>query len=157
MAQHCPYDFSSIIVLNVHAKNDTTVIPNLKIVMYDTAGNLATRNKYQNNKWEKVIDYFWQNPAKTTFKGYIDNNNPAENEKIRFPFAKRNYVLVVSDYMDFTGYKIAIEDPSGKYNTKYIDITNKGTYSLCGTYHREDYKDRSGSEVIYQPIDVLLK
>lgn len=38
-AQHCQYDFASIIVVHAHGKNKADNIPNLKISMIDSLGN----------------------------------------------------------------------------------------------------------------------
>ena len=156
-AQHCPFDFSAIIVLNVHAENDSMVIPNLEITMYDSNNRIITTSHWQDNQWKEKTYYFWQNPAKTTFTGYIDNENPAVPEKIRFPFAKNNYVLVVSREFKANKYTIHIKDPSKKYKDRKIKPKKDCVYSLCGTYDREIYKSRSESGLVYQPINIILK
>jgi hypothetical protein len=155
--QHCPYDFAGIIVLNIHAKNDTVIIPGLLITIHDKEGDLMMTTKYVHNKWEAKVDAFWQNPSNTTFKGYIDNNNPAENEKIRFPFAKNNYVLVVSSSLIIDTYTVEIIDPSGKYLPKEVRLSRDNLYSLCGTYQDAEYVTSNSNPTLYQPLEIILK
>lgn len=158
-AQHCPFDGSAIIVLNIHNENSSAIIPGLKIYLEDSAGNPYSTYQYKNQKYAKDIALFWQNPDHTTFKGYIDNNNPAEPEKIRFPFARNNYVLTTYDGFPLDQYKIVIEDAdavkNGLFETKIITLGKQDVYPLCTTYNKEVY-NCPFKKVIYTPADVIL-
>jgi hypothetical protein len=149
-AQHCPFDNSGIIVVNVHTDKDTALLTGLKISLIDS-----------NGKW--VAD-FWQNPPHTTFKGYIDNENPARPKRIRFPFAKDNYVLVTRSRFKLEQYniKISYTRPDKKkdlFETLIIAATNDDVYSLCGTYDEEVYPGRmlNDKQYTYKPVEVVVK
>ncbi len=149
-AQHCPFDMSGIIVLNIHTDNDTALLTGLTISLIDSNGN-----------W--VAD-FWQNPPRTTFKGYIDNENPAEPKRIRFPFAKDNYVLVTRSRFPLGQYniKISYTRPDKKkdlFETIIISATNDDVYSLCGTYDEEIYPGwmLNDKQYTYKPVEVVVK
>lgn len=87
--QHCPYDNAALMALYIHEANDSAVISDLKITLLDKKGNAMLHNEWRKGKWVKDTTYFWQNPKRTTFKGYIDNNHPAKNEQIRFLLLRR--------------------------------------------------------------------
>lgn len=149
-AQHCPFDMSAIVVVNIHTDKDTALLTGLSISLVDS-----------NGKW--VAD-FWQNPPRTTFKGYIDNENPAQPKRIRFPFAKDNYVWVTRSRFKLEQYniKISYTRPDKKkdlFESIIISATNDDVYSLCGTYDEEIYpawmlNDKQHS---YKPIEVVVK
>jgi hypothetical protein len=147
-AQHCPFDATGIIVVNTHSSASSTNIPDLKITLIDSLG--------------KPVGEFWRNPDKTTFHGPIDCNHRAEVTKMRFPFAKDNYVFVgVIDLLNMS-HTIIIEDTDGPANggnfkTLVINPESKGMYSLCGTYKMEEYpEDYRERKVFYKPIEVCL-
>lgn len=163
LGQHCPFDFTAIIVVSVHEKDSAANIPNLRISLIDSAGNNVTDIFYRNGK--AVVDTlrFWQNPNETTFKGYIDNENPADPVKIRFPFAKDNYVFVCSRKFEASKYQIKIEKVDGKQNGEYYPIIfpvylyEQDKYSLCGNYDNEEYSPEYYGERIYKPIEIIMQ
>lgn len=149
-AQHCPFDMSGIIVVKIYTDKDTALLKGLTISLIDS-----------NGKW--VAD-FWQNPPRTTFKGYIDNENPAEPKRIRFPFAKDNYVLVTRSRFKLEQYniKISYTRPDKKkdlFETLIISATNDDVYSLCGTYDEEIYPGwmLNDKQYAYKPVEVVVK
>jgi hypothetical protein len=158
--QHCPYDFSAAIIVHIHEKDSSKTIPNLRLTLIDSSGKALTATYYRNKQFVNDTVRFWQNPAQTTFKGYIDNENPAEDEKIRFPFAADHYVLVISRGMDLTGYSIRIENGKSKnqYQLPYYDVSlsNNDKYILCGTYDEKDYRVKTYGDREYKPVDITL-
>ena len=153
-AQHCAYDFTSIIVVSVHEKDNPNNIPNLKITLVDNSGKIVL------DKNEKEI-VFWQNPEQTTFEGFIDNNNPAQNEKIRFPFAKDNYIWVCSVYFNLDDYYLKIEEVSDtpQYRLpdyKLIKLYEVDKFHLCDSYRNEDYHKNFGTRRLYKPIEIIV-
>jgi hypothetical protein len=154
-AQHCPYDGVALIVLNVHS--DTTgIIPGLKIYLQDSLGKAVTGYRYINKKSVYDTLWFWQNPARTTFTGYIDNNNPAENNRIRFPFAGDNYVATVYNEFPLSKCKIVITDPQGTFRRKISVLTENDVYPLCSTYNDEVY-DCPFKKILYSPANIILE
>jgi hypothetical protein len=147
-AQHCPFDATGIIVVNIHSSSNTANVANLEVILLDSLG--------------KEVGEFWRNPDKTTYHGPIDCNHRAEVTKMRFPFAKDNYVFVgVIDLLN-KPHTIKIEDtdgPSngGNFKTLVIKPESKDMYSLCGTYKMEEYpEDYRERKVFYKPIEVCL-
>lgn len=152
--QHCAYDFTSIIVVSIHEKDNLNNIPNLKVTIVDSEGNkVLDRNE------NEII--FWQNPEQTTFEGFIDNNNPAQNEKIRFPFAKDNYIWVCSVSFNLDDYYLKIEEinDSLQYRLpdyKFIKLYEVDKFHLCDSYRNEDYHKNFGSRRLHKPIEIIV-
>lgn len=160
-AQHCPFDGVAIIVLNIHAADSVGVIPGLKIYMLDNTNQPVKTLHYENNEWVSDTAWFWQNPDKTTFKGYMDNSNPAIPEKIRFPFARNNYVTTTHYHFPASKYRIIIEDINcaknrGAFMKQVISIHNTDVYPLCTTYNKEVY-DYPYEKLTYKPVEVILQ
>jgi len=175
--QHCPFDNTAIIVVTVHEKDSSKNIPNLRITFVDSLGNPVTKTRYKNGK--AVVDTlrFWQNPAKTTFQGRIDNENPSTDSKICFPFAKDNYVFTCSHDFPNTPdkifsnnyrpkpkkYFIKIEEIDGKENGEYyplhwpVPLYEQDKYSLCGTFNDTEYSPVHYGGRIYKPIDIIMQ
>jgi hypothetical protein len=105
-SQHCPFDFANILVVNVHAVNDTSVISNLRITLLDSIGQTVMTQKWGSGEWVDDTLRFWQNPNSTSHSGIMDNNNPMNPRTIRFWFARSNYVLVTGGLLP--GEKIRI-------------------------------------------------
>ena len=128
--------------------------------MLDSTGKVFKSDRYMNKQWVHDTVWFWQNPNQTTFRGYIDNANPAEVEKIRFPFALNNYVTTVWDHFPIGKFKIIIEDVDGTKNggafkTRSLTIQNLDVYPLCTTYNDEVYHCPF-RKIEYKPVDVIL-
>ena len=129
-AQHCEYDFEAIIVVNPTADSSDSLIKGIQITLLDSTG------KIYKEIWHNDTLFFWQNPERTTQTGYIDNNNPMHPEKIRFSFAKNNYVVVCDRQITYAKMKIKIEDTDGAKNggeflTQVISIKPEDVFPLC--------------------------
>jgi hypothetical protein len=129
-AQHCGFDGSSIIVVNVHSQNDMYNIPNLRISIVD-------KNGIHLINYEKETMYFRQN--------------------LSFPFLKSDYGLVVSSGLDMNNLYLKIESPYVKSNTIKVKLYNNDKYPLCGNYDNENYSNRNlYANRVYKPIDVIF-
>lgn len=159
-AQHCGYDFSSIIVVRPHGEGDSAVIDGLRITLLDS-----------NN-----IPVLVQGQPYHLFK---PNDDPdacgqrlfgfARGQCRCFPFAKDNYVLVIREGMKTETMRILVQDDdrSGYVNRRQkrwqegyaqqvIPLTAFDSYPLCGRYDDTVYpalKDRPQ----YQPVDITVK
>jgi len=51
--QHCGYDFKGLIVLNIHSKNSTEIIGNLKITLLDSMNQTVMTKFYRELKTPK--------------------------------------------------------------------------------------------------------
>jgi hypothetical protein len=145
-AQHCGYDYSGIVVLNVHSKKDITNIPNLRITLLDSLNKPVFTKTWKDGetakrRFETDTLKFFQNPKSTR-----QRKNSQEGSNVRFPFAKENYVLICEDNFSIQNFKIKIEDIDGKKNQgqfKTIIIQPKQikVYPLCGRYNLEVYPE----------------
>jgi hypothetical protein len=149
LAQHCPFDATGMIALNVHAKGDSTQIAGLKISIQgfeNSAGN-----------------FFWQNPPKTTLKGNVVVNDSAKLKTYNFPFAGNKYVLVCPYLLPKPSYKVKIEDVDGSANggnfeAKTVEITQDNMFSLCGTYRLTSIpKFWKGNKTNFMPLNISLQ
>jgi hypothetical protein len=162
-AQHCPYDAEGLIVVNIHVRGDTSIIAALKVTLVDSLGLSVMTPEWDFSKFLNDTLKFWQNPAKTTFKGKIDCNNPVDPTRVRFPFANDNYVLMCPVCFEAEKYKMKIEDIDGEENgghfaTVILQLKKGDIYPLCGTYNLKNYPDEyDGQNFKYKPIEIKLK
>lgn len=133
-AQHCPYDFSDIIVLKVHTIENQNTIPNLKVTLIK-------------KKKDKIVNN----------KVYILTQNN------RFPFLSDEYSVIIPSRLDIENYYLKIESfcEYGNndwtfYGTKEIKLTEIDKFPLCGNYDSNDYYDSTFGERVYKPIEVIL-
>jgi len=147
-AQHCPFDATGIIVVNIHSSSNTANIANLEVILLDSLG--------------KAVGEFWRNPDKTTYHGPIDCNHRADVTRMRFPFVKENYVFVGVINLLNKPHSINIRDIDGNDNggnfaPVLVKLTKIDMYSLCGTYKMEEYpEDYHDQKVVYKPIEICL-
>jgi uncharacterized membrane protein len=134
-AQHCPYDFSDIIVLKVHTRENQNTIPNLKVTLVK-------------KKKDKIVNS----------KVYILTQNN------RFPFLSDEYSIIIPSRLEIKNYYLIIESvceygDSGwtYYGTKEIKLAENDKFPLCGNYDSNDYYDSSFGERVYKPIEVILQ
>jgi hypothetical protein len=128
-AQHCGFDFSSIIVLNIHTKEKPDVIPNLKIELI---------GEVPNNFGLKTLKF---------------------EQGLEFAFIKDSYGLVIPSAMSLENFKIKITDIDGFKNEGFfkeiiISTFNLDKYPLCGNYNRKEFVSIYGCR-LYKPIEVI--
>ncbi len=156
-AQHCGYDFRSVIVVRPHAAGDSTVIDGLRITLldssnvpvvhYDKPWQLFHRNVEQHLPYRK--------------RGYF--NVPAY-----FPFAKDNYILVVPNNFRPAKMKVLVQDerdagPLNKrrdqwpvrYKQVVVPLTAFDSHPLCGVYDEAVYPAVKGRPN-FAPVDIIL-
>lgn len=148
--QHCAYDGASIIVVNVHEKDNLNNIPNLIITIVDSKENPVLDHK------EKEI-VFWQNPEKSS----TEYNNFENAREIRYPFAKDNYVWVCGVNFSTDDYYLKIEETGNISNYhlpyyKLIKLYEGDKFHLCDSYRNEDYHKNFGSQRLYKPIEIIV-
>ncbi len=160
-AQHCPYDYESVIVLDVRCDVDSQTIPGLKITLQNANGNVIMSSSYNGTTWETDTSFFWLNTDTTTFSGVIDNKHAWSPWKTRFWFADDNYVLVCPRASTYKGWKIRIEDVDGKnncgkYRTTVLDVSSQFVYPLCTAFSYWDMGAKYGFVKDYKPYLVEL-
>lgn len=160
-AQHCGYDFTSYLVLNIHEEGSKENIKGLKLTLVDLDGktliNANNQFSWKDNNKELVF----------SFNYLIDENNqriekPIEGVKERwfFPYAKDNYFLSVINGLPADQIKVKIEDIDGHKNggffeTQLVEIGYFDLFVLCSNQAR-DYAVQFGRKA-NKPLEVILK
>lgn len=133
-AQHCPYDGSSIIVLKVHAPDNSNTIPNLKVTLVK-------------KKQDKIVKS----------RVYI------LTQTNKFPFLSDEYSIIVGHNFDTENWYLKIESVCEYGDNNYttletteIKITENDKYNLCGNFDSYEYHTGFG-ERDYKPIEVIFR
>lgn len=157
--QHCGYDFTSYLVINVHEQGKTENIKNLRITIIDSSGTEVIN---KNNRWSWVNN---NKPLLFTPNYKIDrNNNKTENSnpegKWFFPFAKDYYLLSVVNIFTADIFSVKIEDidkddNGGHFETQIIPLSPYNMYILCSS-ENERQAQQFGPRT-NRPVDVILK
>jgi hypothetical protein len=160
-AQHCGFDFTSYLVLNVHQEGFNENIKGLKITLVDLNGNeiINANNQYswKDNNKELVF----------SFNYLIDENNQkiiqtqeGKKERWFFPYAKDNYFLSVVNGLPADQFKVKIQDIDGAENggffeTQIVEIGYFDLFVLCSNQIRE-YAVQFGRKA-NKPLEIVLK
>jgi hypothetical protein len=158
--QHCGYDFTSYLVLNVHEEGNSKNITGLKLTLVDLEGKeiINTNNQYswKDNNKELVF----------SFNYLIDENNKRIEQSIEgikerwfFPYAKDNYFLSIVNTFPADQIKVKIEDIDGKENggffeTQIVELGYFDLFVLCSNQTR-DYAVQFGRKA-NKPLEVVL-
>ena len=159
--QHCPYDYESVIVLDIRCDNSKATIEGLKITLQNAAGNIIMTSVYNGKEWTTDTSFFWLNTDTTTYTGIIDNEHAWRPWRTHFWFAKDNYVLVCPRTSSYKGWKMRIEDVDGKSNcgrfqSATVAVTNEFVYPLCSAFSFWDMGEKYGFVKDYKPKRVEL-
>lgn len=158
-AQHCGYDFASIIVVRPHAAGDTAVIPGLHITLLDSANLPMMHQGEAWNLFRPNSDYEacarWQG-------GFMPGCQNC------FPFAKDNYVLVIPSGFDTSTMKVLVQDERprshvdvrrriwpDRYVQRMVPLTAFDNYQLCGVYDEQVYPPME-ARPNFAPVDITL-
>ena len=156
-AQHCPYCGGRILVVEICEKGDSIPIEGLSISLHDSTGAALFTPRWNGMVFKQDTMRLWSNPRRTTMWGLIDNNNPMDPKRMRFPFAEENYIWL-GHYIE--GSFIRIWDPDfganrGAYATTDIPLDPSDFHSLCTG---RSAWDRGGEFVEgYAPKKVFLE
>ena len=123
-AQHCPWDGSSFLMLDVKADRPVQV---QKIYLLDSSGTIVINTYYfGHDSLRKDTAVFWKNPDEK-------NANINYNYRMqRFPFAKDYYVRPFSWGSHPRPYSILMYYTSGKESyQKRIPVTDEDVHVLC--------------------------
>lgn len=144
--QHCGYDFTSYIVVDVHENGKTENIKDLTISIVNENGEsiLNVGNVYSwKNANEQMV--FSQNYL-------ISKKN--EKERYFFPYAKDQYFLSVSNTFPAENFSIKIEDKNRVYKTQIIPLQSFNLYVLCSS---ENEKAKMFGKRTNNPVEVILE
>lgn len=159
-AQHCQYDFYSLIGIIPYTSDSSRLINGLTITLVDESGNPVTgRQKIitanSNDAGIAVLPFqFWRNPP---FNNDTDHHN-RNIQKRHFAFASGHYILAFSTGQGKKkSFYVKIEDRDGNknggsFNTVIVNIPAGNLMSLCGYDLRSDHHD-----AYYQPLKVKLQ
>ncbi|MBK8227795.1 MAG: hypothetical protein IPK70_11555 [Flavobacteriales bacterium] len=162
-AQHCAFDFASIIVVRPHAEGDTAVIDGLRITLLDSNNVPVVHNDKPWHLFERNVD--------PPFCGNVRYKGPYEPS---FPFARDNYVLVVPNGFRTATMKVLVQDereagplsrrrrsPTSEpgwpmhFKQVVVPLTAFDTYPLCGVFDEQVYPPMNDRPP-FHPIDIIL-
>jgi hypothetical protein len=152
-AQHCEYDYTYIIVLNVQSEAGSGIIPGLKITALDSNNKPIVAIHLGEKKWLTDTLQFLPNQKVTTGN---------QNEKVRFWFADNNYVLAIGNTYINKIRSVRIEDVDGNNNgglfqTTIVPVNSTNFFPLCTNASRWDLGKKSGFVKGYAPKIIRLK
>lgn len=150
-AQHCAYDFASLIVVRPQADGDTALIEGLRIVLLDKDNLPATSTGTPFYLFQRNTDRPTQWLHPTTWK---------RNGKRQFPFAQDNYILVVPNHFHMENYRVLVLDErpgtdGPRYRQQLLHLHPSRSYRLCGRYADEVYQAGPG-EAAFTPVNISL-
>ncbi len=159
--QHCGYDFTSHIVIDVHENGKTVNIQNLKITIVDSLGNavINENNRYsfkQNNAPLIFVENYKIEEAKSASSLAIENKAP----RWFYSFAKDNYILVVVNEFPIDRFQVKIEDidkeeNGGYFNTVFVPLNSSNLYVLCSDKNKASAMQFGRR--LNKPVSVVLE
>lgn len=149
-AQHCAFDFKSIIVVHPHAAGDTAVIDGLRITLLEKDNLPATDTGTSNYLFTR----------NTEPSDLIHRRTFRAQGRRMFPFAGNNYVLVVPNHFHMDNYKVLVLDErpgndGPRYRYQVIHLDPSQCKPLCGRYSDTVYPTGPG-EAPLRVVDLTL-
>lgn len=143
--QHCGYDFTSYIVIDVHEEGKAENIKDLRISIVAENGTEVIN---VNNT------YSWNNANKPLlFKQNYRIESSDNKERYFFPYAKDQYFLSVSNTFPAENFSVKIEDPKNVFKTQIIPLQSYNLYILCSS---ENEKAKMFGRRTNSPVEVIL-
>lgn len=165
-AQHCGYDFASVIVVRPHAEGDSAVIDGLRITLLDS-------NNVPLVRYDHPVYRFHGNTDRAALADGLFRTQEGfgtfEGRACAFPFAHDNYVLVVPNGLRTETLKVLVQDerdvgPQNKqrdqwpvrFKQQVVPLTAFDSYHLCGVYD-EDVYPAMHDRAPFHPVDIILQ
>ena len=150
-AQHCSFDFASIIVVRPHAEGDSALIEGLRIMLLDKDNLPATATGTPYYLFQRNTD----KPQR-----YIHPFTWRRNDKRIFPFAADNYILVVPNHFPIADYRVIVLDErpgndGPRYRQQLLHLHPSQCRSLCGHFDEDVYQVNAG-EPPFTPVNISL-
>ena len=145
--QHCGFDFTSYLVVDVHENGKSANLDNIKITLIDKEGKEVI-NVNNSLSWKDG------NKPMIFSKNYLISKE-GEKERWFFPYAKDNYLLSVTNTFPAEQYSIKVEDLNNKFKTQIIELNSFNLYILCSSENEKQarkFGPRSNS-----PIEVVME
>lgn len=159
-AQHCGYDFASVIVVRPHAAGDSAVIDGLRITLLDSTNLPVTHQGRGWNVFRLNSDY----EACDNWQGGF-----AMGCQVCFPFAKDNYVLVIPTGYDTGKLKVLVQDERqrsaadirrrhwpDRYTQQVVPLSAFNNYRLCGAHDEAEYPQLHDRPA-YRPVEIIMQ
>ncbi len=156
-AQHCGYDFASIIAVRPHATGVSLVIAGLRITLLDSNNLPVVHYGTPCHLFNRNIEQHLR-----------PRRNGAKNAPDYFPFAKDNYILVVPNSFRTAKMKVLVQDerdadPLNKHRDQWpvrykqvvVAITADDLYPLCGVFDEEVYPPMHDRPP-FRSVDIIL-
>ena len=139
--QHCGYDFTSYVVLQVREEGKADLLKGLSVTLLDSESRPAinTDNRYSWTGKDRVLNFF---------------ENYRIGDRWFFPHAAESYVLSVTNEFPADEMRVRIEDPSGIYENIEFPLYAYNMYVLCTTQVREAVQFGRRTN---RPVEVWLK
>lgn len=145
--QHCGFDFTSYLVVDVHENGKTVNLDDIKITVVDKEGKEVI-NVNNSLSWKDG------NKPMLFTKNYLVNKE-GEKERWFFPYAKDNYLLSITNTFPAENYNIKIEDLSSKFKTQIIELNSFNLYILCSSENEK--QARKFGPRTNSPIEVVME
>ena len=139
--QHCGYDFTSYVVLQVREEGKADLLKGLSVTLLESESRPAinTDNRYSWTGKDRVLNFF---------------ENYRIGDRWFFPHAAESYVLSVTNEFPADEMRVRIEDPSGIYENIEFPLYAYNMYVLCTTQAREAVQFGRRTN---RPVEVWLK
>lgn len=145
--QHCGFDFTSYLVVDVHENGKSENLDNIKITLIDKGGNEVI-NINNSLSWKDA------NKPMIFSKNYLISKE-GEKERWFFPYAKDNYLLSVTSTFPAEQYSIKVEDLNKKFRTQIIELNSFNLYVLCSSENEK--QARKFGPRTNSPIEVVME
>ncbi|MBK7946262.1 MAG: hypothetical protein IPJ85_13580 [Flavobacteriales bacterium] len=160
-AQHCGYDFSSLIAVRPHANGDTTMVEGLRVTLLDS-------NNVPVTIAGRPIAPFVRNTDRTAWEVPDVRHRPGPQAKYLFPFAEDNYILVVPNNFHTAKMKVLVQDerdagPLNKrrdqwpvrYKQVVVPLSAFDSYPLCSVFDESVYPELHDRPA-FHPVAITL-
>lgn len=143
--QHCGYDFTSFIVVDVHENGKKENVKGLCITIVDSNGVdvVNVENMYSWNRGNEIL----------LFKQNYLLNEASEKKKYFFPYAEDQYVLSVNKAFPIEKFNVKVFDSSGLFETQIVPLEKFNLYVLCSS---ENEKAKMFGRRTNNPVEVIL-
>lgn len=145
--QHCGFDFTSYLVVDVHENGKSVNLDQIKISVIDKEGNevINTNNTLSWKDGNKPMIFS---------KNYLISKE-GEKERWFFPYAKDNYLLSVTNTFPAEQYSIKVEDLNHRFKTQIIELNSFNLYILCSSENEK--QARKFGPRTNSPIEVVME
>lgn len=160
--QHCGYDFTSYLVLDVHENGKKENIKDLKITIVDSEGNdvINVNNTYSWTNSNKPLAFSLNYKIDDSGKRITSETDKNAKSRWFFPFAKDNYLLSVANTFPAENFSVKVEDIDGTANggafkTQLIPLNSFNMYVLCSAQNERQamqFGPRTN-----RPVEIILE